>query len=284
MKPQNSDTADSQGWLARRLSQRDLQLMLGLLFVIAALSLLEARLTFLADGPVLVSAGLIWAVLVALLFWRRRMVRLAWLRVHMREKSPWTQRLRGGLLMLLGQAVLAAGLTVALLVSLSREIPPTVWLMSVLLVPVWVKAWGGLGHYLSHHVNEDLLPLTTGRVLTWGFGFLAVVALATWGLWRPVPDLGDVTLYEAVRYYAHSQHAESSLLDFLLPVNAAFEGARLWVAQHWFEGAPGLGIRLAAWIVVLIQEWFFVWPCLLLWEVVSHVVYEYVPRTGTCEG
>lgn len=284
MKPHNSDNATSQDWLARLLSRRDLQVMLGLLFLIVALSLLEARLIFMADGPVLMSAGLIWAVLMALLFWRRRLARRAWVRGHIRETSPWTQWLRGGLLMLLGQAVLAAGLTLALLVSLSREIPPTIWLLSVLLVPVWAKAWSGLVHYLSHHVNEDVLPVTIGRILTWGFGFLAVVALAIWGLWRPVPDLGDVTLYEAVRYYAYSQHAESALLDFLLPVNAAFEGARLWAAQHWFEGAPGLGIRLAAWIVVLIQEWFFVWPCLLLWEVVSHVVYEYVPWTGACEG
>ena len=284
MTPPNSGTAGPPFWLPRLFSQRDLQLMLGLLFVLIALSLLEARLTFLADGPVLVSAGLIWAALVALLFWRRRMARRAWSRVHLTENSPWAQRLRGGLLMLLGQAVLAAGLTLALLVSLSREMPSTVWLLSVLLVPVWVKAWNGLGHYLSRHVNQEFLPVTTGRVLTWGFGSLALVALATWGLWRPVPDLVDVTLYEAVRHYTHSQHAESSLLSLLLPVNAAFEGARLWIAQHWFETAPSLGIRVAAWIVVLIHEWFFVWPCLLLWEAVAHGVYRYVPRMGTSEG
>lgn len=258
--------------------------MLGLLFVIGGLSLLEARLTRMADGPVLVSGGLIWAVLVALFFWRRRMARRAWLRVHLAERSPWIQRLRGGLLMLLGQAVLAAGLTLALLVSLSREIPSTVWLLSVLLVPVWVKAWGGTAHYLSHHVNQEFLSVTIGRCLTWGFGSLALVALATWGLWRPVPDLGDVTLYAAVRDYTYGQHAEGSLLGFLLPFNAAFEGARLWAAQHWLEAAPGFSMRAIAWMVVLVHEWFFVWPCLLLWEAVSHVVHRYVPRTAASEG
>lgn len=277
------ESTTSDGWLVRLVSPRELRLMLGLLALITLLLILERGLPGMADGPVLMIAALIWLPLLALLFWRRRMARRAWLRVHLRPESPWSRRLRGGVLMLIMQALLAALLALALLVSLARGVAPLTWIVLVLCVPLWAMAWRGLQLYLDRHASEEFLPVTSARLLVWGAAALLLMGLATWGLWRPLPDLGELSLFEAVRYFAASQEAESPWLRFLLTLTAALDGARHWLAQHWFEGLPGLGLRLVAWMVVLVQEWLFVWPCLLLWEAVSHVVYGHAarPEPGT---
>lgn len=279
-----SESPSSGGWLVRLVSQRELRLMLGLLALITLLLILERALPGMADGAVLLSAAVLWLPVLALLFWRRRMARRAWLRVHLRPESPWTRRLRGGLLMLITQALLAAFLALALLVSLARGIPPLTWIVLVLCVPLWAMAWRGLQTYLDRHASEEFLPVTAARILVWSAAALLLLGLATWGLWRPLPDLGELTLFEAVRHFAASQEAESPLLRFLLTLTTALDGARHWLAQHWFEGLPGVGLRLVAWMVVLVQEWLFVWPCLLLWEAVSHVVYGHAARPESGPG
>jgi hypothetical protein len=266
------------GWLVRLVSQRELRLMLGLLALITLLLTLQRGLSGMADGPVLLSALLLWLPLLVLLFWRRRMARRAWLRVHLRPESPWARRLRGGVLMLTGQALLAALLAMALLISLARGVPHSTWIVLVLCVPFWAKAWSGLQTYLGRHASAEFLTVTAARVLVWGAAALLLLGLATWGLWRPIPDLGELSLVDAVRHYAAGQAADSPVLRFLLTLTAALDGARHWLAQHWFEGLPGVGLRLVAWMVVLVQEWLFVWPCLLLWEALSHVVYGHAAR------
>ena len=180
--------------------------------------------------------------------------------------------------MLLGQALLAAAFALALLLSLARGISPSTWIVLILSVPLWSKAWTLADRSLHRHANTEFLPLTAGRVVVWVFGIVLVLGLGMRGLWQPVPDLGEVTLYDTVRHYAAGQDAKSTFLEGLLTVSAALEGVRHWLAQHWFEGLPGLGLQFLAWMVVLVREWLFVWPWLLLCAAVSHVVYRHEQR------
>jgi len=268
-------------WLHRLVSQRELRLMLALLALLTLLLLIDQWLTRLGDGAVAAAWLLLWLPLLALLFWRRRMARRAWLRVHLRRESPWVGRLHGGLVMLFGQGLVAGALALALLISLARGVPSSTWIVLVLCVPLWAKAWSGTRCYLGRHASEEFLAVTAARLLVWGAAALLLLGLATWGLWRPLPDLGELSLFEAVGHFSASQEAQSPLLRFLLTLTAALDGARHWLAQHWFEGLPGLGLRLVAWMVVLVQEWLFVWPSLLLWEAVSHVVYGHATAVRT---
>jgi hypothetical protein len=263
----------------RLVSQKELQLMLGMLGMIAGLLLMGRLLPRLTGGYVLVSWVLLWLPMLVLLFWRRRMVRRAWLMVHLKGGSPWHVRLRGGALMLFGQALLSGALALALLMSLARGIPPSSWIVLVLFVPVWTLGWRALWRYLDHHATKPFLPLTTASVLRWLCGTGLLLVLATWALWQPYPDLGAITLYEAVRFFADQQEAESVLLQHLLEVAAALDGARHWLAQHWLDGLPGRALQVTAWVVVLVQEWLFVWPYLLLCQALTHLVYgEREPR------
>lgn len=252
--------------------------MLAILALMAALLLVARLLPRLSDVPVLITWALLWLPLLALLFWRRRMARRAWLMVHLNQGSPWSARLRGGVVMLLGQALISGALALALLIALTRGIAPVTWITLVLFVPVWVKAWSLLGRYLRSHASAEFLPLTAARVLVWVSATVLLLGLATRALWQPVPDLGEVTLYEAIRHFTASQEAQSALLQHLLTFAAALDGTRHWLAQHWLEGVPGLALQLLAWLVILVREWLFVWPCLLLCEGLSHVVYGHEHR------
>jgi hypothetical protein len=129
--------------------------MLALLALIAGLLIMGRLLARMSDGHVLISWVLLWLPLLALLFWRRRIARRAWLRVHLQEGSPWSARLRGGVLMLLSQTLVSGALALALLIPLARGIPASTWIVLVLFVPVWAKAWSGLGRAQSR--------LTVGR-------------------------------------------------------------------------------------------------------------------------
>jgi hypothetical protein len=272
-----SEPLSSKRWLHSLVSRKELQLMLGLLALIAALLSMGRLLARMSDGHVLISWVLLWLPLLALLFWRRRMARRAWLRVHLQEGSPWSARLRGGVLMLLGQTLVSGALALALLISLARGIPASTWIVMVLFVPVWAKAWSGLGRALTRHASREFLSLTTARILVWLSGTVLLLGLATWTLWQPFPDLGEVTLYEAVRHFAARQDAESLVLQRLLELSAALDGARHWLAQHWLSGLPTLA-RFIAWMVVLVQEWLFVWPYLLLCQALSHVICRHEHR------
>lgn len=251
--------------------------MLALLALVALLLLLARLLPRMATTPVLLVWVLLWLPLLWLLFWRRRMARRAWVMVHLKEESPWSARLRGGVLMLLTQAVAAALLALALLASLARGIPASVWIVLVLTVPLWVKAWTLSGRYLRRHASGQFLPLTSARVLVWGFAAVLLAGLAFRGLWQPVPDLGGLTLYEAVRQFAAARQVQSPPLEGLLSVIGALDGARHWLAQHWLDGLSGLALRFVAWMVVLVREWLFVWPWLLLCEALSQLVYRHEP-------
>lgn len=273
-----SEPLSSKRWLQSVVSREELQLMLGLLALIAVLLIMGRLLGRMSDGHVLISWVLLWLPMLALLFWRRRMVRRAWLRVHLQEGSPWSARLRGGVLMLLGQTLVSGALALALLISLARGIPASTWIVLVLFVPVWAKAWSGLGRALARHASREFLSLTTARILVWLSGTVLLLGLATWTLWQPFPDLGTVTLYEAVRHFAARQEAESLVLQRLLELTAALDGARHWLAQRWHEVLPGPALQLVAWMVVLVQEWLFVWPYLLLCQALSHVVYLHEHR------
>jgi hypothetical protein len=259
----------------RRASYKELQLMLALLGLIALLLLIARLLPRMQSAYVLVSWAVLWLPMLALLFWRRRAARRAWLSVYLNESSVWRTRLRGGLLMLLGQALASGALSLALLVSLARGIPSVSWSVLIAFVPVWALGWRVLGRYLRSHAVNAYLPLATGGVLRWLCGSAILAVLAAAALWQPYPDLGAVSLYDAARYFALQQQAQSGLLLRLLEVAAALDGARHWLAQHWLDGVPGLALQLIAWMLVLVQEWLFVWPYLLLCQALSHVSYRH---------
>lgn len=264
--------------MQRVVNQKALQLTLALLGLIAVLLLVGWLLPRMTTGYVLAVWAVMWLPMLVLLFRRRRVARRAWLGLYLREGSPWAGRLTGGPLMLLGQGLVAGALALALLVSLARGIPASSWIVLVLFAPVWATGWGVVANYLDRHAAPPFLPLATAGVLRWLGGGTLLLVLTIGALWQAYPDLGGVTLYEAVQFFAARQQAESVPLRYLLELGAALDGARHWLAQHWLEGVSGVLLQLSAWMLVLVQEWLFVWPFLLLCQALTHVIYRYDHR------
>lgn len=263
--------------MSRWFSPKELQLMIALLVLIAIMLGMGAILPKLATGAVLVLYGLLWLSLLVLLFIRRRMLRHAWRRAYVKDTSPLQCWLRGGPLMLLGQAITAGLFALALLVSLARETPPCTWILLVLLVPIWSIAWSPLRTRLSRHLTFDILAFSTAGVLRWLSAGVLLTLLTAAAFWRPVPDLGEKAFWEAVRYFASQQRAASPFLQLALEIAATLDAVRHWLVQHWQHALPSLTLRSLAWSLVLVQQWLFIWPFLLLCEALTHVIYRYGP-------
>lgn len=263
--------------MSRLVTLRELQLMLALLGLIAAMLITGAVLPKLPTGAVLVFYVLLWLPLLMLLFIRRRMLRHAWRRAYVIDSSPWQRWLRGGPLMLIGQAMAAGILALALLVSLAQETPSSTWIFLILLVPIWSIAWAPLRAALSRHLSTQILAFSTAGVLRWLCAVALLALLTALAFWQPLPDLSEATLYEAVHHSILKQHAESSFLEALLDVSTALDGAGHWLAQNWLHTLPS-ATRPLAWSLVLVQQWLFIWPFLLLCEALTHVIYRHGHR------
>ena len=262
--------------ISRLVELPELQLMLALLGLIAAMLIMGAVLPKLPTGAVLVLYVLLWLPLLLVLFMRRRMLRHAWRRAYVIDSSPWQRWLRGGPLMLIGQTMTAGLLALALLVSLARETPASTWILLLLLVPIWSIAWTPLRTALARHLSPQILAFSTAAVLRWLCAVALLTVLTAAAFWQPVPDLGEATLYEAARHFILQQRAESSFLQALLEAAAALDGAGHWLAQNWLHVLPS-AMRPLAWSLVLVQQWLFIWPFLLLCEALTHVIYQHGP-------
>lgn len=260
--------------MSRLVGLRELKLMLALLGLIGALLIMGAALPKLPTGAVLALYVLLWLPLLLMLFIRRRMLRHAWRRAYVIDSSPWQRWLRGGPLMLIGQAVAASVLALALLVSLARETPPGTWIFLVLLVPIWSIAWAPLRTVLSRHLSTEILAFSTAGLLRWLSAAVLLTLLTVSAFWQAVPDLSEATLYDAARIFSLQQQAESGFLQALLDVAGALDGAGHWLAQNWLHVLP-TGMRPLAWSLVLVQQWLFIWPFLLLCETLTHAIYQH---------
>lgn len=252
----------------------ELQLMLALLGLIAALLIMTAILPELSTGTILFLFALFWLPLLALLFKHRRIRRHAWRRAYLHETSPLQFWLQGGLLMMLGQVIASGLLALALLVSLARETPPGSWVLLLILVPIWSLFFSPLRARLSRHLSPQILSVYTASLMRWLCAGALLMLLTVAALWQPVTDLREVTLSEAIQYFSLKQYANSRELQWLLQLVASVEGGMLWLAQNKLNNLSSDGLRLLGWGLVLVQKWLFIWPLLLLWEALTLVIYR----------
>lgn len=252
--------------------------MVWLLATLTALLALSQAIAFMTTAMVVGLIGLFWIPMVWVLYWRSRLRRLAFRRVYVDAQSPWFRYLRGGPILFLVSAVGAVPLAIALGLSLARGQGTLVWLILLLSVPVWALGLGWLMRRFKTHIHADFRLLLCHRLLYWGLGLSLLLGLTLISYWRAVPDLGEVTLYQAMTFFAAQQQAESDVLRQALYTIAGLEGAHQWLVQQSTADAPGLVFTGLAWATVLIREWLLVWPWLMLCQAVSLFV---MPRGGT---
>ncbi|TGG94928.1 hypothetical protein E4656_00410 [Natronospirillum operosum] len=202
----------------------------------------------------------------------RRQYRRAWLDTVLRPGSRWRHLLRGGPLLWLLQVSLAVGLSLLLLISLSRPQHWLVWTAWLLLAPLWV--W--LSARLSARAQQDLRPewavLVLYRLrflLTSSAMLLLLVALA---LFQPAPDLTDASFRQTLSNFLHQHPADSLLLSFGVDLLNSLDGLRHWLVWQMADHIPRPALGLLVLTLVTIQEWLLVWPMLVLFAGVHQLI------------
>lgn len=204
------------------------------------------------------------AIMAIGLFCRARLRRAAFLAAYVRLGSPLARQLRGGPVMALRESVLAAVLSLMLIVALIRLQPPEAWAVVVVAAPLLVLAQELSSRLLAPHAGRQYLPELAWRTALIGVAVLMLAALVTLALFRAHPDVGGVSLERAVWHMVDQEQARSAPAQVLLQAAAVKDGLRLWLAQQLMP-QPGVSLmQLLAWAVVLAEEAVFVWSYLLL--------------------
>jgi hypothetical protein len=214
-----------------------------------ALAALWAAITLL------ISAGLVR---------RARMRRGAFLAAYVSTASPLARWLRGGFLLAARWLIVAAALSLVLLIALLRLDAPGEWIVLIGTVPVVVLAYRLVGYALSRHLRREYLPELTWRITAASVGALMLAALVAIAFYRPYPDFAGVSLERAVWHYVNAEHARSGAAETLLQLAAAKDALRLWLAQQLMP-QPGTSlVQALGWLIVFAEESVFVWSYLLL--------------------
>lgn len=238
--------------------------MLALLALTGAARLVHVYGRTLPDA----AAAAVWAALAVLiataLFRRARIRRGAFLAAYVRSASPLARRLRGGWLMAARAGVLGAGLALVLAVALIRLADARAWIVLVASVPVLVLVHRVLRRALAPHVSPAYAPELAWRLTAAAVGALMLGALVALAFHRAQPELGAVSLEQAVWHFADQERARSGAAQILLQMAAAKDGLRLWLAQQLMP-VPGASlVQGLGWLIVLAQEAVFVWSYLQL--------------------
>lgn len=231
--------------------------------------LLSARvLPVLPDTAVIAVCLLLALPLAWLLFLRRRLRRAAFLMVALSPASVWQRRLRGGVLMLLGQCMIALLLAWLLVLGLVRMDARAFWLLLIAFVPAWLLLHDTLGCRFAVHVNRRFLRMVTDRVTGWLLGTPLLIALLALSFHRPVPAVSGLSIEGALAAYTAEVTADSAVLEIGLVLAAAVEALPQWFAQNLAVVLPGAGWQWLTWTLVLLREWLVVWALLLLVQAV----------------
>ena len=238
--------------------------MLLLLALAASLWVIHLYGRMLGSEALLVIWLLLAAIIAGGLVWRRRIRRRGFLAVYIAPASPLQRLLRGGLLMVIAQGLIALALALVLLVALVRTGERFVWVVLILAAPLLPLLRALVRRRFAAHVSSLYLPEFSLRLaVPWlGVPLLAVLVYAA--MQRSYPDFTAVTLDRAAWHLVEQEHARSEVLLVLLQIAAASEALRLWLAQQLL---PALGLPLfqwLGWLLVFVRETLFVWSYLLL--------------------
>ena len=235
-----------------------------LLLLTAALWLLflyGAVLSSTALGVVFIAA---WAVMTRGLLIRVRTRRRAWLALYLRQESIYSRLLRGGLLMSLVCAAIAAMLTLFLLVTLMRRDDGALWqallLSTLLLFPV--QQW--LSTRFARHINPQFLAEFAWRTAALGLGLCLLGFLGWHGFHQQYPNLTEASLPQAVWYFVDNESARSPQLLVLLQLSAALDGFSQWLAQQLLPAPVSSFTQAGAWVLLFVRESLFVWSFLIM--------------------
>lgn len=251
-----------------RVSAGSLAAAFSLWLLLAALAVSSELIRHMSSAGVALFV-LFWAIpLSALLFWRHRLRRRAILQVYITPDSWLQSWYRGGLILLLGQFLIALALSFIVLAGLIQRSGLVFWPLLVAFVPLWVMSYHGVGRVTGQHISPTYRPLITQRVHGLIMGIILLSVFSVWALFQPTGDLSGTSIEAAVLLFTQDNVARSGVLQGMLDAMAAIDALRHWLAQNLAGEVPSTGLRLLVWLLVLAQEWLVVWPLVLLLQAI----------------
>ncbi len=244
------------------LRSRPLDDLLWLLPLGFALVLLHQLGRLLADVGIVI----VWVAATILIgfgsFLRQRIRRRAWLTAYVAPTSPLARWLRGGILLLAAQLLLAAALAVVLLAGTLRLASPGELVLMLAALPLLVLLRSSAERLFAPHISAHYLPEAAWRCALLTTFVLLCGALLASALWRPGPDFSHVSLEQAAWHMAAREDARSDLLARALAAAGALEGVRWWLAQHALPRLEWPLLLWLGWALVLLKSAVLVWAWL----------------------
>lgn len=238
--------------------------MLALASMCALLFLLQLYAQVLSSSALIACWGALYLLLTAGLWQRARLRRRIFLNAYIVSASILTRLLRGGFLMLLGQAIAALFLSLFLALALLRNHAALVWsglLLAGLALPLMTQLFARL---LRAHARRAYREALSARLAAIVVGLCLYLLLLWQAYHASYPEFRAATLEQALWHMVSAQQARSELLLQALQIAAAADGLRLWLAQQLLPAPTTSLWQVLAWCVVFAQEALFVWSYLVL--------------------
>lgn len=237
---------------------------IGVLVAVGVLFLASRSLYAVPDGAILALCGLLGVPLCWTLFWRARVRRRAFRDFYLAPDSRWHAWIRGGVVMLLTRLAVALAFALLLLIGLARAESRAFWIALLVAALLWPFSYALVLRHIERQASERFHRLLATRLhlLTW-FSVLLLVLVAA-AFFAPVPDVRGLSLDDAVLRFTAGAPAHSQVLDWGLVASEGLRALPHWLIQNLGAGLPGQTLAVLAWSLVLLREWLFAWPLLLL--------------------
>ena len=250
--------------IRQSITAKTLREALSLWLLLGCLLLLNRFVTSLSDKRIVLVALISSVFLLYVLFWNRRMERLAFRRAYLRKESRLFSLLSGRVLMCLGQAGLSVFFSGMLLVGMARQEQSLLLWLLIFLVPIWLTSHYFWSSFFQKHGNSPFHLQLAYHVNRYIFGICLLAGLFVLSLYQPVEDLTRKPLWEAIEIFSKDEKAQSSLLQAGVDLLVVLDAVRNWLGQNLADRLAGPLFQGALWFILLIQQWLLVWPLLLL--------------------
>ena len=239
---------------------------IGLLLLVGVLFPASRFLTVLPDSALFALCGLLALPLCWVLFWRARVRRQAFRDFYLAGDSRWHRWIRGGAVMLLSRLALALAFALLLLIGLARAESRAFWTALLVAALLWPFTYALVLRHVAAQASVRFHRLLATRLhlLAWFSGLLLVLVAAAF--YAPVPDVRGLSLDDAVLRFTAGAPVRSQVLDWGLVASEGLRALPHWLIQNLGAGLPGRILAVLAWSLVLLREWLFAWPLLLLFQ------------------
>lgn len=238
----------------------------GLLLLVGVLFFCRPALATLSDGAFGVFCALLAAPLCWVLFWRARVRRQAFRDFYLVPDSRWHRWIRGRIIMLGGRLAVALVFALLLLIGLARAESPVFWTALLMAALLWPSSYRITVQRVARQVSVRFQRLLATRLHLLAWFTIVILVLAAAAFFMPVPDVRGMSLEQAVWSFTLAEPARSRALDWGLLVTEALRALPHWLMQNIGAGLPGKSLTLIAWSLLLLREWLFAWPLMLLFQ------------------